>query len=117
MKSVTSCVAFLSLIACGLSIPQADSQTKLSNTWSSAGQLTQARSGAAAVQMTDGRILITGGTDGNGVPQATAEAYDPATGVFSAFPAMNVSRANHAAIINGNGDVLVTGGLTSWREL
>ncbi len=113
MKSVTSCVAFLSLIACGLSIPQAYSQTKLSNTWSSAGQLTQARSGAASVQMTDGRILITGGTDGNGVPLATAEAYDPATGVFSALPAMNVPRANHAATILMTGDVLVTGGLTS----
>ena len=113
MKSLVRSVAFLSVLAFGLFVPQVESQTKLSNTWSSAGQLTQARSGAAAVQMIDGRILITGGTDANGVPQATAEVYSPATGVFSALPAMNVPRANHAAVLLETGDVLVTGGLTS----
>ncbi len=75
--------------------------------------MTQARSGAAAVQLTDKRILITGGTDGSGVPQAAVEAFNPATGVFTALPAMNVPRANHAAVVLESGDVLVTGGLTT----
>ena len=76
--------------------------------------MTQARSGAAAVQLIDGRILITGGTDGNGVPQATAESLRPDDRGFSRpSHAMNVPRANHAAILLETGDVLVTGGLTT----
>jgi hypothetical protein len=75
--------------------------------------MTESRSGAAAVQLTDGRILITGGSDSNGVPEATAEVYDPATGAFTAVPDMTVPRANHAAIVLQDGDVLVTGGLTT----
>ncbi|MGA2909232.1 MAG: kelch repeat-containing protein, partial [Terracidiphilus sp.] len=102
-----------SLLISGVFAPQGQSQTLLTNTWSSAGHMTEARTGAAAVQLTDGRILITGGSDSNGVPQATAEVYDPATGVFTAAPEMNVPRANHAAILLGSGDVLVTGGLTT----
>ncbi len=113
MKSPAGFVAFLSVLALGLFVPQAESQTAPSNTWSSAGQLTTARSGAAAVQLIDGRILITGGTDANGVPQATAEIYDPTSGAFLAIPSMNVPRANHAAVLLETGDVLVTGGLTT----
>ena len=106
-------VAVFSLLVCGVFAPQGQSQTLLTNTWSSAGHMTEARSGAAAVQLTDGRILITGGTDNSGIPQATAEVYDPATGVFTALPEMNVPRANHAAIVLKSGEVLVTGGLTT----
>lgn len=113
MKSALRAVAILCLITCGLAVPQAESQAQVSNTWSSAGQMTQGRTGAAAVRLFDGRIVITGGTDSSGVPQASAEAYDPSTGVFSALPAMNIPRANHAAIVLGSGDVLVTGGLTT----
>jgi len=102
-----------SLFAYGLFVPQAESQAPLTNTWAPAGQMTQARTGAAAVQLTDKRILITGGTDGSGVPQAAVEAFNPATGVFTALPAMNVPRANHAAVVLESGDVLVTGGLTT----
>ena len=86
---------------------------QVSNTWSSTGQMTQARSGAAAVLLDNGQILISGGTNGSGIPQATAEVYNPATGAFTALPAMNVPRANHAAIVLDTGDVLVTGGLTT----
>jgi hypothetical protein len=75
--------------------------------------MTEARTGAAAVQLTDGRILITGGSDSNGIPQATAEVFDPATGAFAAVPDMTVPRASHAAIVLKTGDVLVTGGLTT----
>jgi hypothetical protein len=83
-----------------------------SNTWQSAGQMTRARTGAVAILMQDGRILITGGMDANGVPLTSAEFFNPASEAFSAAPAMNVPRANHAAIVLTTGDVLVTGGVT-----
>ena len=113
MKSAVRFVAIVSLLAFGMPVPQVQGQAKASNTWSSAGQMTEGRSGAAAVQLQDGRILITGGTDSGGVPQTSAEVYDPSTGAFSALPAMNVPRANHAAVVLISGDVLVTGGLTT----
>ena len=84
-----------------------------SNVWSTSGQMVQARTGATAVSLPDGRILITGGTDSNGVPQASTEIFDPSTGQFSQATPMNVPRASHAAIALTTGDVLVTGGLTT----
>src|ERR1017187_7702924 len=97
----------------GVFASQVASQAPASNTWTVAGHLTQARSGAAAVLLTDGRVLITGGTDSTGIPQATTEVYDPVAGTFASSPAMNVPRANHAAIVLKTDDVLVTGGLTT----
>ncbi|HEY2467504.1 MAG TPA: kelch repeat-containing protein [Terracidiphilus sp.] len=84
-----------------------------SNQWSPSGQMVQARTGAAAVSLSDGKILITGGADSNGVPQASTEIFDPSTGQFSQAAPMNVPRADHAAIALTTGDVLVTGGLTT----
>ncbi|HEV2325545.1 MAG TPA: Ig-like domain repeat protein [Terracidiphilus sp.] len=101
LGSCLCCIAF-----------QKVSYSQASNTWSSAGQMTQARTGAAAVLLQSGQILITGGTDANGVPMSSAEFFNPATGAFSTAPAMNVPRANHAAIVLASGDVLVTGGVT-----
>lgn len=75
--------------------------------------MAQARVGAAAVLLPDGRILITGGATTNGTPLASAEFYNPSTGAFSSAPTMNEPRTNHAAIVLKNGNVLVTGGLTS----
>ena len=86
---------------------------QVSNTWSSAGQMSQARTGAAAVLLRDGRVLITGGSDASGLPMASAEFFSPTAGAFSPAPAMNVARANHAAILLADGEVLVTGGATS----
>ena len=113
MNRATRFVTFLSLLICGVFASQGVSQTSASNSWSPAGQMTQARTGAAAVLLTDGRVLITGGADSSGAPQATAEVYDPSTGAFTALAAMSVPRANHAAIVLKTGDVLVTGGLTT----
>ena len=113
MNRFTRLVSVLALFVYGAFASQGVSQTQTSNMWTSAGQMTQGRSGAAAVLLNDGRVLITGGTDNSGVPQATAEVYNPATGAFTASAAMNAPRANHAAIVLKTGDVLVTGGLTT----
>ena len=59
------------------------------NTLSKAGSMKYARSGAAAVPLTDGRILVVGSDGpGSGVTvdrraADTAEIYDPATGTFT----------------------------------
>lgn len=73
----------------------------------------------------DGDILVTGGYErddggrGDGIPNATAEIFDPATETFScvgegAEPAcsavMSSPRWEHSAEPLGNGDVLIMGG-------
>ena len=59
--------------------------------WSSTGSMRYARSGAKAVTLSDGRVLVVGATPGPGGrtvetdwrAQATTEVYDPASGRFS----------------------------------
>ena len=77
MNRIARFVAIASALAFGVFASQGVSKAQVSNTWSSTGQMTQARTGAAAVLLTNGQILVSGGADGNGVPQATAEMYRP----------------------------------------
>ncbi len=63
-----------------------------------------------------GRVLIAGGDgwgggpEGANLPIASAEIYDPATGVFSPTGAMGIGRAEFTATALQNGLVLIAGG-------
>ena len=48
-----------------------------SNTWALAGSMASPRYDHAATLLQNGRVLVTGGTDGQGNYLATAELYDP----------------------------------------
>jgi N-acetylneuraminic acid mutarotase len=50
-----------------------------SGSWSATANLVEARAGATATILSDGRVLVTGGFDING-PLTTAELYDPGSG-------------------------------------
>jgi len=113
MRTFRKFLAVVSLLFLSFLLPTESGHSQTSNTWSSVGPMAQTRTGAAAVLLPGGRVLITGGSDGNGVPQASTEIFDPATGGFSVASQMSVARANHAAIVLNTGDVLVTGGLTT----
>jgi len=72
--------------------------------------MTEARTGASAVRLADGRVLITGGIGANGVIE-TAELYG-ATGSFSRVAPMLHSRSEHVSVALEDGRVLVAGGRT-----
>lgn len=76
--------------------------------------MTVPRAGHTATALLDGRILICGGYTPVGVSElgttATAELYNPATGLFAAVGTMGEERADHAAALLPDGRVLVTGG-------
>src|SRR5690348_795646 len=74
-----------------------------SGTWAPAGNMAEARSGAAAVLLQDGTILVTGG-ESSSVTLASAEFFS--AGSFAAAPAMNVARSGHAAVVLKDGRVL-----------
>jgi N-acetylneuraminic acid mutarotase len=91
-------------------------------TWTMTGSMTTPRALAAATQMANGRVLVTGGdsawasTEGQTV-LGTAEAYDPAGGTWSSAGVMSSPRAAHVAISLPDGMVLAAGGWADGREL
>ncbi len=66
----------------------------------------------ASVQLSDGKVLQTGG-DSAGVFKNFAVIYNPTTGTWAAGATMNVARSKHTATLLNNGRVLVTGGNAS----
>jgi N-acetylneuraminic acid mutarotase len=88
--------------------------------WSRTGSLGQARFGASAVTLTDGRVLIAGG--GHGIPEdsegwfgpdgplASAELFDAATGSFSATGALPWAVVEAPLVALPDGDALVVDG-------
>src|SRR5204862_5288121 len=61
----------------------------------------------------NGKILVAGGIDAGATIQATAELYDPATGVWTSTGNMRKARAYYTATLLKNGKVLVAGGCTN----
>ena len=106
----------LELGICGLA---AFAQTP--GTFSATGKMTTPRFIHAAALLADGRVLIAGGqmivgtgpNIGLGLsmkPLASAEIYDPSTGVFTPTGDMTTSRVGPTATLLPNGKVLIAGG-------
>ena len=73
------------------------------------GSMETARAFQTATSLKDGTVLVAGGSDGTS-PLATAELYDPNTGVFSPTGNMANARQSHTANLLNDGTILVTGG-------
>ena len=79
-----------------------------------AGNMVQARGAShTATLLPDGRVLVAGGLLVERGAVSSAEAYDPAAGVWTPVAPMNASRSNPAATAMGDGRFLVWGGLAS----
>ena len=69
------------------------------------------RSGHTATLLADGRVLIAGGMERNGVYFDSAELYDPVASRFTATPKdMSTQRVGHTATLLPDGKVLIAGG-------
>jgi WD40 repeat protein len=83
------------------------------------GDMAGPRIAHTATLLSTGKVLVAGGTDGNGMALASAELYDPTTGTFSATGSMATARHHFAATLLcdlskppcNDKRVLVTGGL------
>lgn len=89
--------------------------------WVATGSMTTVRSaffeGRAAVLLASGRVLVAGGIGPAGVPLASAELYDPATGTWTATGSLSAARYGHSITVLGDGRVLVAGGSNSSADL
>lgn len=77
------------------------------------GALRTARSGATGTLLRDGKILLAGGGDGESdgrTALASAELFDPSTGVFRATGPLGQRRYKHGAVALPDGDVIIVGG-------
>jgi Galactose oxidase, central domain len=78
------------------------------------GRLSTRRDAHTATLLPNGKVLVAGGEEVNeggfSVLLASAELYDPASGLFSLTGSMVTGRELHTATMMGNGKVLVAGG-------
>ena len=81
-----------------------------SGTFSATGAMPESRVFHTATLLADGRVLITGGSNGSEADIASAVLYDPKTGAFAWTGAMADGRQYHTATLLNDGRVLVAGG-------
>jgi hypothetical protein len=70
----------------------------------------EARFDHSAVLLNDGRILLAGGMQANGVVLASAEVYDPAQSAFIRVAPMTAKRVGAVSALLPDGRVLIAGG-------
>lgn len=90
-------------------VASADLYDPTSKTFASTGAMTTARARHASVVLSDGKVLVSGGSNGAG-GLATAETYDPVGGTWTATSPMAADRTRHQAVLLSSGKVLVAGG-------
>lgn len=84
-----------------------------SNAWRPLGRMTAPRRGHTAVLLGNGRVLILGGYDDVGSQRtwrSECEIFDPATGTSAVAGRLLAPRTHCAAVLLGDGRVLVIGG-------
>ena len=74
--------------------------------WITNGPMTTARYDHTATLLSNGKVLVVGGTDAGEVV-ASAELYDPSTGAWVPTGAMAGTSMEHTATLLPNGKVLV----------
>jgi N-acetylneuraminic acid mutarotase len=99
-------------------LPNVDVFDPQAGKWELLAHLHAARRSHAAALLPDGRLLVSGGSDGGqddgaqaAVELSSMEIYDPAKRTWAAAPSLAQPRTTHTATVLDNGAVLVAGGV------
>lgn len=89
--------------------------------WLAGPDLSEPRSNHAAVRLSNGSVLITGGMTnaaiGTGGPAtASCELYAPGAPIMVPIASMGQARAGHAMTELADGRILVSGGFSDWTD-
>src|SRR6185503_542286 len=102
----------LCISGCTAKSPSATSSSGAGSSWRHTALLSDARDGHTATALTDGRVLVAGGWNGDEEALASTELFDPEAGSWTDVAPMTEARGNHTATLLPNGRVLVAGGKT-----
>ena len=80
--------------------------------WTATGSMSTARTLHTATLLPSGKVLVAGGVNSSG-ELASAELYDPATGLWTATGSLRTARKLHTATLLPDGRVLVAGGFNA----
>lgn len=103
-------ISSLFLLLLGVSGHASLAMAQSPGTFTKTGNMTTERILHTATLLTDGKVLIAGGSPS---APASAELYDPITGTFAATGKMTTGRVNHTATLLPDGKVLIVGGCGS----
>lgn len=78
--------------------------------WTSTGSMRTARASHTAIVLSNGLVLVAGGTGDANTALASSELYNSASGTWSSTSEMNVARVSARAVLLSNGTVLTMGG-------
>ena len=99
-------LALIGLMSVATFVLQRDALAQDNPSWTPTGSLNTPRSGHTATLLTNGKVLVVGGYNGN-----SAELYDPTPETWTITGSLNTSRyVLHTATLLPNGKVLVAGG-------
>src|SRR5262249_3223989 len=111
ITNITFSVLGLLFVGAGLALVQPCMAAPFE--WQATGSLTTSSVFHSATLLTDGKVLVVGGSRPNGASLARSEVYDPATGTWAHSGNLAQSRTLHTATLLRDGRVLVAAGFNT----